>query len=465
MNALDFLTLGITAFGSAAVLFLSPLRALTVFFWVMLLYPQSWNVDLPGLPTLFPAKVMVFPLAFGLFIRQPVDRPFRIVPLDIAVVLFIVCKYLALMSQVSIFQATADVSHDAALQLMTYFSLRLALHSRGDMYAFLRMLAVGAIPLVAMAFFEAATGTFVYNLIHRAVTGSGWDILALTVREVEPRLGVYRPLTSFGVHISLGLFFAAMIPLTLTRWNDPKVRPLRMFVTAGLLVAGVVITVSSAPLFAMVVAAAILACYPLRWSMPLAAPLVVLAGMFFQFMGPQWGLTDPASDQLRNLAYSPKNAEYRIGLVREAFGGGMDGHWLFGYGYNIGIGKANPNPEFRWKHDDIVNIHIAQLARSGLFGLLTFELIVLLAYFSLAMAAKRAVLPGDSWTVWCFFAFYTAWHVAFMTVSSIYQINILLYTFTGIIASLPLILAQEEPMPETEVAPDSAAGAQVENAV
>lgn len=443
MSLLDICTILIMVLGSLLVLILPARRALAVYFFILLFYPQSWNVDLPALPTLFPAKVMVFPLVFGLWLRRDPNRPFRITLLDAAVVAFLAGKFIASLTQGSLGEAVANTSHDLALQTLVYFAIRLGITSLEALVALIKTLALFAVPLVAMAFFEAMTGVFVYDQIHRALVGYGWQTLALTVREVEARFGIYRPIVSFGVHISLGLFFSGAFAMWIGVRKRVKWAPIMYWLIAAVLSGGVVLSVSSAPWFAYVIAGAIICCYPLRGAMPVAAPLVILVGVAVQFMLPDTSVAPAATDILRELAFSPQNADYRLGLIQEAFSGGMRDHWLFGYGHNIGIGRPDPNPSFQWVHQDIVNIHVAQLARFGLFGLVPFLAIILLAYMALVQAARVSVDTDGTWLVWAFFALFTSWQIAFMTVSSIYQMNVLLFAVIGLMGTLPFLLGDE----------------------
>lgn len=452
---LDVLTISVMVVGSVFVWRREPLKALTLYFWIILLYPEGWTVKFGNFPELFPAKVVVLPLVLTLILKAKRLRTFRPNVLDAAVILLLAGKSLATLTHGSLMETAAHLSHDFTTQTLVYFSVRLAVTSRKDVYFFIRSLSLAGVVLAVIVIYEALSGDFVYDRLHRAMTGTGWETLGLTIRQVQPRMGIYRPIASFAVHISIGLFFAGMLPLLFSLRKDRAWRTGVKILVASLLAVGTLATVSSGPLFCIAVTLAVLACYPVRRTLPFAVPLIIGMLVFWQVLAPSIGLMAPLTSHLREFAYVPENADYRLGLVREAFSGGMQGHWFFGYGYNAGIGVENPNPAFNWEHEDIVNIHIAHLVRFGLFGALPFLFVILISFLKLAQAGLRRSAYGDSWWLWCWLAFFLGWQVAFMTVSSIYQVTILLYAFVGIMAGLPDIAAvpeDEEEDSEVDVA-------------
>ena len=431
------------------LVWLSPPRAaLAFYFWIVLLYPQEWVVKFGGLPALLPAKVIVIPLVLNLALKQDRLKGFKPNLLDLTVVLLILGKFLATLAHDSFRETAANISHDFTAHTLVYFCIRLGVTSRDEVHSLVRTLTYIAVLLVGVAVYEAFSGNFLYDQVHRLLTGRPWDLLGLTIREVRPRLGLYRAMGSFSVSLSLGLFFAGMFALQFILWTEPAWPRWRRVAVPVALVVGMVMTVSSTALFCFGVSALTLAYYPFRKTMPLAVPAAVCLLVFLQFLGPQLGLCAPLSSYVRELAFQPDNADYRFGLFEEAFGGGMRDHWYFGYGYNVGIGVENPNPEFQWERPDIVNIHIAHLVRFGAVAAVPFLLTVLLAFLKLAQAGIRKQEPRDGWMIWCFLALFLGWQVSFLAVASINQIANLLYAFLGVIATLPEIAAGKEPAVE-----------------
>ena len=147
---------------------------------------------------------------------------------------------------------------------------------------------------------------------------------------------------------------------------------------------------------------------------------------------------------LSGFAFSAENAYYRIALMEEAFGGGMTGHWLFGYGY-VGIGPGNFNDNFNWEHIDLVNIYICKLAQVGLFGLTPFIAINVLYYRRLCQAGLAARRKEDLWFVWCYASALVGWNIAMLTVSALSQLETLLGIFVAICNNMPQAMKNENP--------------------
>jgi O-antigen ligase len=127
-------------------------------------------------------------------------------------------------------------------------------------------------------------------------------------------------------------------------------------------------------------------------------------------------------------------------LIEEAFGGGMSGHWLEGFGY-IGVGETEfVNPQFEWEHEDMVNLYIAELARTGLLGAIPFMLVNFYPYRRLYQAGIKSRRTADLWLVHCFAAAMLGWHNAMMTVGSVGQTRVLLFLLFAAANNMPRIL-------------------------
>ena len=151
---------------------------------------------------------------------------------------------------------------------------------------------------------------------------------------------------------------------------------------------------------------------------------------------------------LTRLAFDSSTAFYRIGLVEEALGGGMDGHWLFGYGY-VSFEPGAPNLGFHWRHNDLANIYVGVLARSGLMGLLPLLMLNGFYYWSLYRAGRAARGLRDKWTVWCIASGLIGWNVAMMTIGALEQTNQIMYIVIALAGVSRIVFA---PAPEAEAA-------------
>ena len=443
MNLVDILTISISVIGSICILRSKPLTALTIYIGIVLLYPEDWMFKIGGLPTFFVGKVLIFPLLYNFVFTSKLHRNFTFNFLDFAIVLVFFGQFISGIVQSGLTQAFANQSHDFATQTLNYLALRLIITSRVNLFYFLKSLCIFGLILVAIAVYESLSHNLMYLDLYQSLAGHPWDRLELINIGQGQRFGLQRACGPFLVSISLGLFFAGLIPLSLCLLNEQKFKKKTLLLIVLSFAVGIFFTLSSAPIFAVAVSLLIIAYFPLRKSISLIIPAFITVLIFSYTLSSILELPLP-HQVLREFAFSTENADYRIGLIEEAFSGGMQDHWLFGFGRNAGVGASDPNPEFQWKHQDPVNIFIAYLIRYGLFGCIPFIIILFSAAIKMIQAVYSRRYSNDIWIIWCFFAFFSGWLVAFNTVSSIKQITALLYMFFGIIANLPIIVSQDE---------------------
>jgi O-antigen ligase len=254
---------------------------------------------------------------------------------------------------------------------------------------------------------------------------------------MQARNGFYRAYVSMGVSIIFGLFFTAAWPMALGLIKEKVWSPFKLIVICLILFGGALSSMSSAPLYAIVVAIGFICIYPLRRYWPLFV-FVLFSGIAFieMFSNRHFYYV------MTNFSFDPSNAYYRIGLFNEAFGGGMTGHWLTGYGY-VGVGPGSDNTYFHWVHTDLVNIYIGYLVSFGMLGLVPMIVTNVLYYRSLYRAAKLATTESSRWLLWCITAALVGWNVAMMTVSALAQIETLLAILIGVTVNLPLAMVRE----------------------
>ncbi len=310
--------------------------------------------------------------------------------------------------------------------LLPYFAVRLLLRSRQDLFVMIKALVWIGLPLALLGAFQSFTGR---NLV---------GFMQLYDRLPEMRKGFYRANVIIDNSIAFGLFFAAVLPLALGLWHQRVWPRTWLMLTMGVLAMGLMASMSSAPYFALALMMGFLACYPLRRYWPVL--LVAMVG-FYLFV--EIFSNRHAYHVLTRFAFNQATASYRIGLVEEALGGGMSGHWFSGYGY-VGIGSDLVYPNFNWEHQDFVNIYVGRLARYGLLGLVPFLVINVLFYRSLVQGWRLARDVADRWLVWCLSGALVGWNTAFMTVGALSQIEPMLFMLIAATGSLPMLLASGE---------------------
>jgi hypothetical protein len=412
-------------------LLLRPIHGLAVYLAALCWYPQSVTLKL-GTLDFSLSRIAILALLANAILRFKLWKSVRWGWMDAWIVLFFVGHSLALSQNVP---SNIWVVREAGGLLNTafvYLAVRMIVDDRAKVIALIKALILIGLPLAALGIVQMTTGK---NPTNYLLPFYSEDLTVRATRE-NLRFGMHRASVTFGNYISFGLFFAGVAPLCVGLWRARAWSKVTIVALTLALLVGVFSSLSSAPLFAIVAAAGITIAYPLRRFWP------VLLGAFLGCVL----FVEVFSDShfyhvLARLAMNPATARYRIGLMEEAFGGGMSGHWFAGYGY-VGIGPGNDNTNFHWHHRDIVNIYLAVLVRFGLLGLIPFVALNVLYYRRLVQAARATTDRADKWLIWTISAALIGWNVAMMTVSALGPMNTLLYVFMGLCASLPRALAE-----------------------
>jgi hypothetical protein len=261
--------------------------------------------------------------------------------------------------------------------------------------------------------------------------------------EVAPkysRLGMQRAVVTFAHPIAFGMCCALVAPLVLSLrgssgWPDGWV--------AGLTAAaclGVFASLSAGPLLSLSCSALVFVAY---WNWRPVAALALIAAIVLAVFG--WYTGRSYVEILASLTFNATNAVYRVGLITEALGGGMSGHWLTGYGY-VGVGPGTDNTNFHWQHQDLVNLYIQILVRSGLLGLIPYLMVNALYYVHLFESFSMAKSRAASWLPVCVLAAMLGWNVGMLTVSPVSQTQQLLYIGIALSANMPLIVSKMRPL-------------------
>ena len=418
-------TLLIALVGSIGIWVTTPRKALAVYMAVLLLYPQ-YIVLYIGSVSLSATRILGFVL-MAKMLRRGSFNHFNWNRMDT----FVLAAYLGKTSA-TIF--TTDllklIERRGGLLLDTiipYFCVRLILTSMDDILAMLKSLSSLAIPLAGIGVYQSITGQDPYLFL---LLGQEMPYVP------EIRQGFYRAVGPLGNPINFGLVMSGLFPLCLGMTGFRKTQ--KNWVQSGWLYAliGAVSSMSSAAFFSIAVSTGWILFYRFRRSW-LVILLVSLAAIFSVEM-----ISNRHFYQVFDrVALNPKTARYRVGLTEEAFGGGMKGHWLVGYGL-VGIGEEEgANEDFDWEHQDLVNIYIGILATTGLLGLLPYLCLNILYYKWLFQLFAAASSFSTKWLVWCFLGALFGWNVAMLTVGA-FGVNTHLHVFFGIISNLKLISMQ-----------------------
>ena len=429
-------TLLIAATGLVLFFLIKPIHALSLFIGVICLYPQFLTVPI-GSVDFTTGRFLILPLLLRVVLNYEKLKSFRWCFLDSLVLIFAVAKIVAIAHNVSPSSFIEREGGEFFETALPYFVARMVITSKEEFLVFIKTLVLIAIPLSVLGFYQALTG---HNPVQFMVKHYAWGLDQFMAGTAPLRRGLYRASVTFGIHISFGLFFAGTASLLLGLLNQRIMESRLIFISFAFMMMGMISTVSSGPIFSLVTSMGIILFFPARRYFPLLVMFVISSILFVEFYSNRhW------YEVLTRFAFSPDNAYYRIGLIQEAFGGGMNGHWINGFGY-VGVGAGNNNTYFNWVHKDLVNIFMAMLVRYGLVGVTPYLVITFQTYKNIYRSFTSAFDKNDSWLVWCTGATLIGWNTAMMTVSAMGQINTLLFMLFGICSNLPGIIRKRNPV-------------------
>jgi len=423
------LTLSIALLGSGLIVFLRPVVGLCVYCATLFCYPQNLTVKI-GTLDFSASRIVIVILLANTILRTRLVRLFKWNWLDTFVFLTFLGQSIALLSNVSlprIMERQGGAFFDTVLP---YLAARLLIRSKSDLFVFVRGLVLIGLVLAFSGAYQCVTG---HNPVGFLKAYDAWEDIDTRPPEFFLRHGLYRADVTFGNYIGFGMFFAALAPMCLGLLAERTSRRLAVHTSFALMLVGVVSSMSSGPLLGVFVAISMVAAYPLRrfWIGILA--FIVICCVFLEFYSNRHFYVVPT-----RLAFSEQTAYYRIGLYEEALGGGMRGHWLFGYGY-VGIGPGNDNTNFHWEHRDFTSIYIGRLATSGLLGLIPLLALQFAYYRRLYNAFHLTHKRGERWLIWCFSSALVGWNVGLLTVSLVVQTLGLFYLLAAAATNMPLI--------------------------
>ncbi|MFH0964492.1 MAG: hypothetical protein V2A58_10835 [Planctomycetota bacterium] len=438
-------TLGLGIVGLAAVMMLRPTRGLMVYLGVLCWYAAWQPAPVLGINLTAPRIIIL-----GLLMRCVVDgrltKRFRWAWLDTLVVVFAAAEIVSgLMTSPTevLLQNRAGALFDTGL---VYFVGRLAIVSRQD-YAFvLKGLLVIAAPIAVLGVIQSVTGSNPWGNLVRAGEMEGGAIQAVEGQTV--RWGLWRARANFFSPIVFGFFFACVGACGAGLWKTVTAGK-RWKIGAGLAgtMVGLGSSLSSGPLLAAAISAPVIAVYRYRryWKAGLA---VLGAGLLAAEIGSNRHWYEVAASF---CSFNPATAYYRIELVEETFSGGMEGHWLMGYGLRAG-GQVAVAGISHWKHQDITNHYVYELMRFGLLGLVPLLAVFVGAFSRVRRAYRSAASESDRWVVWCLGAMLAGAAASMMSACWEGQAYSLFFLFLGATGSMPGIVRASVEKGETAAA-------------
>lgn len=422
------ITFSIAAIASLIAWRGSPIQALCVYFAALLLYPQFLTLKI-GDFDFNTGRILICVLYSKLLLQTRLLQQIRWTWMDRLVLIVFFSRVIALTFNAPYMKI---FEHESGLFINTclvYFAVRAIVTTKQNFRQLVWGLILVATPLAIVGAYQSVTGHNPWGFARM------YDAWQPGTQFMQNRYGFYRANVSFGNYISFGLFFAALLPLSLALHQNEK-NVSRTLAVLVMLLFGALSSMSSAPQFSVVVSCLIFACYPIRKYSAVLVVTFIASVVFLEFYSNRHFY-----EVLTRFAMDAGTAAYRIGLYNEAFGGGMDGHWPVGFGY-VGIGPGNDNSNFHWEHKDFVNIYIGSLAHFGLLGTLPFLALNIATYAALRRAWKLCKSLNDQRMVWCVLAALLGWNVVLMTVGTVGVMYCLFYTMIALAGALPVAFGE-----------------------
>lgn len=419
-------TLAVVALAGFLIMAL-PLRyALVVYIASMVWYPIYLGVSI-GTVDLPATRLTILIVFMKIFTTSGAYESFNWKWLDSFVVL---AAFGELVSGVmtSPFDRVFENRMGAAFDtVLPYFAVRLILTSREDYVAFLRGLILVGAPLAIMGGYECLTRYSMFAPLRQF----SYMHIPSAGHALNARAGLFRAETTFPQPIMFGLYMAMCMALCVGLWKMARDK-WRIGLGLALLAVGVASSLSSGPYMAITLSLLMVALFPLRRYATVAIVLFVL------FLA----AVDLASNRawyevLASYAtLDPGTAYYRIGLIQEAFSGGMSGHWIIGYGPIVTSSSMKS-----WYHTDITNQFILIAIRYGLTGLLPFIGAIVAGFHDVRVAMKASKDEAAKFMVWAVMAAMIGATGALFSVSLFGQTMNMFHMMLAICASMPAVVA------------------------
>ena len=427
-------TLMIAGIAGVLILWLSPIYALIVYLASAVWYPGYCTVKL-GTIDFSVSRIVMMVLYVKILLGTDLVKRFRWIWLDKIMLIYFVAQIAANIGTPSFSGLLENRAGAAFDMLLPYFAVRLIVQNRRQYLTLLKGVLIIAAPLAIMGFYQCVSG---YNPVGFLRRFHAWSVRSVE-RGYMPRMryGFYRADVTFPMSIMYGLFFAMLGPVCCGLLRVGGTKKLLYFAGVILMGIGVFASMSSGPYLAAVIAAMFIAFYPFRryWK-PVLGTIIVMS-LLVEIVSNRHFY-----DVLCRFTLSASAGWYRSRLITVAFDGGMSGHWIAGFGYNMDPGWG-PRIDGR-AHTDLVNYFIEHLARFGLIGFIPFILMNVAVVKRLVDAAKASFYESDKWLIWCLAGAFCGLGAAMMSVSLFGEPTTVYYLMMGFAGVMPNLVSRPE---------------------
>ena len=441
---MQHVTIAIAAMASALVLFMAPVYGLVIYLASFAWYPTYLAISI-GTVDFTARRIVILALFAKLFLLTDLPSKFKFILLDKIVIIYFAAQFAAgATTSASLMGLIENRMGQVFDMVLPYFAVRMILRNKRQYLIVLKSIIILAVPLAAIGFYQCMTG---HNPAGFLKQYSVWDSALGAFGSVdipmESRWGFYRADAIFTHPIMYGLYFAMTGTFCIGILGHVKQNKELYWIGLGFMGIGLFSSMSSGPFLAALLSLSFIAFYRWRhyWKIAVIAVVVLC------------GLVEVMSDRhfydvLGGFTFNPHTAWYRSRLIDAAlFEGGMSGHWLTGYGYNVDPGwglmidlKART---------DMVNHYLSILSRWGLVAFTLYLTMNIIAIKSLFDAFKKTKLKADRLMIWCLGGTMFGLAGAFVSVSLFGPPTTIYYVILSFCGVMPVIIkssvVQREP--------------------
>lgn len=421
--------IGVTA--AAIVLCVSPLRGLIVYVAVLAWYPSFLSVPI-GTIDLTVTRIVMMALFAKLFLHGDATKKLNFETVDKLVIVYFILQITASAftadSAAQLLENRAGAAFDMVLP---YFAVRLILRNKQQYIALLKAIMIISAPLVVVGLWQCLTGYNPFAFLWRYYA---WAT-DMSFTQLH-RSGLFRANVVFPHPIMYGLFFAMFGPVCMGLLRLPKQNRDLYYIGSAVMGVGVFTSMSSGPALALLLSLCFILFYKYRKSWRLVMGVAIFMCLTVEVVSNRHFY-----DVLGRFTFNPATAWYRGRLFEMAFfEGGMNGHWLTGYG------QADPGwgPKIDYRDfTDIVNHYILVLVRYGLVGLIPFVVLLIGVIRRLFDAFRMRISQGETWLAWCVLSALFGLLGGLFSVSLFGQPIVVFYMIMGFAVTMPNILGKK----------------------
>jgi len=380
------LTIGIVA--SLLVFTAKPIWSLVIYCAVMAWYPSYLTVKL-GTIDFTACRIIILALYANLFLRTKLPKGFKVIWLDKLIIIYFLSQFLAgLFTTQSLMMFLENRAGAVFDRLLPYFAVRMILTTKGQYLTFLKAILCLLVPLACLGLYQSITG---HNVVEPL---KAYATFPISTQSRTVRYGFYRADVTFPQPIMFGLFLAMLGAACVGLFCNIDRHKLLCTVGIVFMAIGVLSSMSSGPLLAVLMGGSFIASYRWRryWK-PVLAIIIIMCGTVEIISNRHF------YDVLGDFALKGSQVWYRSRLIDVAlFEGGMSGHWLIGHGIGNEPGWGAKINALR---TDTVHHYLLVLSRFGLVGLVPFLAMIGAAVKRLVDSFKICTTESVRWLVWC----------------------------------------------------------------